>query len=129
MSDLPNNRYKSIKLTVDDIISYDDIKLVVTYEEEIKDDALESKDKEDISNKDININDESVSKIMDAIFSSTNKKSESSTDLESVITYGLENGYVNFRDLMKLDYDSEEVEDRFEAIQILDNKNIEIIYD
>jgi len=76
-----------------------------------------------------NVNDESVSKIMDVIFGGKDKTKQSITDLKSAIEFGLENGYVNFKDLMKFDYESEEVKDQFEAIQILDNKNIEIIYD
>ncbi|WP_177188339.1 sigma factor-like helix-turn-helix DNA-binding protein [Candidatus Frackibacter sp. WG13] len=50
-------------------------------------------------------------------------------DLESAIEYGLRYGHVNFNELIKLNYNQEEVSDHFEAIQLLDRKNIEIVYD
>jgi hypothetical protein len=50
-------------------------------------------------------------------------------NLESAIEYGLRYGQVKFNELMKLDYKQEKINDHFEAIQLLDNKNIEIVYD
>ncbi|MGM0471920.1 MAG: sigma factor-like helix-turn-helix DNA-binding protein [Bacillota bacterium] len=69
---------------------------------------------------------EAVNKIMNIIFGD---ESDGIDSFDSAVEYGLKNGYVEFKQLLELDYDEEEVVDHFEAIQILDDKNIEIIYD
>ena len=51
------------------------------------------------------------------------------SSFESILENGIRNGYVEYEKLLELNYEDECVSDQFEAVDVLDKKNIEIFYD
>ncbi|MGM0409963.1 MAG: sigma factor-like helix-turn-helix DNA-binding protein [Bacillota bacterium] len=72
------------------------------------------------------MSDEALEKILDIL---SEDSGSSQKDFNSILQSGIENGYVRYEELMDLDYNQENIDDHFEALQILDKKNIEIIYE
>ncbi|TDX53243.1 helix-turn-helix domain-containing protein [Orenia marismortui] len=126
MDTLINTRFKSIRKYLKYRVSYDHIKLVVAYEEDLSDEDFDLIN--DLDPIEIEINSDSE---LDFEIGELNAKFDDLEikNLDSAIKFGLKKGYVKFDDLLNLDYEEEEVNDHFEAMQIIDGKNIEISYD
>ncbi|TDX53244.1 sigma factor-like helix-turn-helix DNA-binding protein [Orenia marismortui] len=121
--------YKNNNLQVGDLIYieyYDDGVIKFHKEEEYQEDYKAITKEDLIMGKNAD-NDFAVNKIMNIIFGDS--IDDDINSLDEAIEYGINNGYIKFDDLLELDYEQEEVNDHFEAIQLLDDRNIEIVYE